>query len=111
MYFLFYNSKKYSFILLKSTKFNRSKIQKYLELLSETLNDVQITTSKFNLSISQENLNEWPLISDIRNLDDIIIIPIPQEIIQKHKDELVNIELPTNNHGNKDKIGASQISW
>ena len=40
MYFLFYNSKKYSFILLKSTKFNRSKIQKYLELLSETLNDV-----------------------------------------------------------------------
>ena len=39
----------------------------------------------------------------IRNLDDIITIPIPEEIVQKHKDELDNIELPTDEHCNKTK--------
>ena len=52
---LSYNSKKEIKITLKSTKFDRRKIQKYLELLSKTVDDVWKTTSKFNLTISQEN--------------------------------------------------------
>ena len=88
---------------MKSTKFDRRKIEKYLELLSKIVDDVWKTTSKFNLTLSQENLNKWPLSGDIRNLDDIITIPIPGEIVQKHKDELDNIELPTIKHGDKDK--------
>ena len=63
---------------MKSTKYNRRKIQKYLELLSQTVDDVWKNTCKFNLTISQENLNEWPESGDIRNLDDIITIPIPE---------------------------------
>ena len=35
-------------------------------------------TTKFNLTISQENLNEWLESVDIRNLDDIITIPISE---------------------------------
>ena len=66
---------------MKSTKFDRRKIEKYLELLSKIVDDVWKTTSKFNLTLSQENLNKWPLSGDIRNLDDIITIPIPGEIV------------------------------
>ena len=55
-----YNSNKESKITLKSTKFDRRKIQKCLELLSKTVNNVWKSTSKFNLTISQENLNKWP---------------------------------------------------
>ena len=99
LYFLLsYNLKKNSSILLKSIKYNRSKIQKCLELLNKIVDDVWETTSKFNLTISQYNLNEWP---DIRNVDDITTIPIPEEIVQKNKDELDNIELSTDKHGNK----------
>ena len=54
-YFL---NKKGSNILLKSTKYNRRKLQKCLELLSRTVDDILKITTKFNLSISQENLNE-----------------------------------------------------
>ena len=50
------------------------------------------TTTKFNLTNSQENLNELPKSGDIWNLDDIITIPIPDDIVQKHKDELKDIE-------------------
>ena len=39
----------------------------------------------------------------LRNLDDIITIPIPEEIVQKHKDGFDNIELPTDEYGNKTK--------
>ena len=81
-----YISKEYYSISLKSTKFNRRKIQECLELLSKTVDDVWKTTSKFNLTISQENLNEWPLSGDIRNLDGITTIRISEEIVQKHKD-------------------------
>ena len=49
---LSYNSKKEIKITLKSTKFDRRKIQKYLELLSKTVDDVWKSTSKFNLTIS-----------------------------------------------------------
>ena len=34
--------------------------------------------TKLNLTLSQENLNEWPESGDIRDLDDIITIPIPE---------------------------------
>ena len=96
---------------LKSTKFDRRKIQKWLELLSKTVDDVWKTTSKFNLTIYQENLNGWPLSGDIRDLDDMIIILLPEEIVQKHKDELDNIELPTVKHEEKDKYHNLFKDW
>ena len=79
MYFLFYNSKKYSFILLKSTKFNRSKVQNVLELFSKTVDYLWKTATNLNLNISQEHFNEWSLSGDIRNLDDVIIILISEK--------------------------------
>ena len=100
---LSFKSKQKSDIILKSTKYNRRKIQKCLELLSQTVDDVWKNTTKFNLTISQENLNEWPESGDIRNLDDIITIPIPEDIVQKDNDELKNIEISTDIHGNKAK--------
>ena len=48
-------------------------------------------------------MNKWHISGDIRNLDDIIIIPIPEDIVQKHKDKLDNIELPIVKHEEKDK--------
>ena len=48
-------------------------------------------------------MNEWPESGDIRNLDDIITIPIPQNILQEHKDESDNIEIFTDIYGNKAK--------
>ena len=48
-------------------------------------------------------MNKWPLSGDIRYLDDIITIPIPEDIVQRQKDELDNIELPTVKHEEKDK--------
>ena len=71
---------------MKSTKYNRRKIQKCLELLSKTVDDVWKNTTKFNLTISQENLNEWSESEDIRNLDDIITITMPENVVQKHND-------------------------
>ena len=64
-------------------------------MLSKTEDGVWKTTSKLNLTISQENLNKRPLSGDIRNLDDVITMHIPEEIVQKQKDELDNIALPT----------------
>ena len=46
------------FISLKTTKYDRRKIQKCLELLSQTVDNVWRNTSKFNLTIYQENLSE-----------------------------------------------------
>ena len=53
--------------------------------------------------MSQQNLNKWPESDDIRNLDNIITTFIPEESVQKYKDELDNIELPTDEYGNKTK--------
>ena len=89
---------------MKSTTFDRKKIQKCLELVPKTVDDVWKTAIKFNLTISQEIVNDRPLSGDIRNLDDIITILIPEEIVQKHKDELDDIELPTVKHEEKDKF-------
>ena len=46
------------FISLKTTKYDRRKIQKCLELLSQTVDNVWKNTSKFNLTIYQENSSE-----------------------------------------------------
>ena len=54
--------------------------------------------------MSQQNLNKWPESDDIRNLDNIITTFIPEESVQKYKDELDNIELPTDEYGNKTKV-------
>ena len=78
---IFWYNSQTSKMTLKSTKFDRRKIQKFLKLLSKTINAVWKSTSKFNLTICQENLNKWPLSGDIRNLDDIIITPIPEDIV------------------------------
>ena len=72
-------------------------------MLSKTEDGVWKTTSKLNLTISQENLNKRPLSGDIRNLDDVINIHIPKKIVQKQKDELDNIALPTVKHNVKHK--------
>ena len=40
---------------------------------------------------------------DIKNLDDIITILIPEEVLQKQKYGLDNIKLPTDEYGNKTK--------
>ena len=80
---------------MKSTEFNRRKIQKCLQLLSQTVDDVWRNANQFNLTISQENLNEWPESGDIRHLDDIITIPISEDTVQKHRYELHNIEQTT----------------
>ena len=48
-------------------------------------------------------MNKRPLSGDIRNLDDVITIHIPEEIVQKQKDELDNIALPTVKHNVKHK--------
>ena len=72
-------------------------------MLSKTEDGVWKTTSKLNLTISQENLNKRPLSGDIRNLDDVITMHIPEEIVQKQKDELDNIALPTVKYNVKHK--------
>ena len=86
MFCIIFQIKKDSDIILKTTKYNRRKIQKYLELLSQTVHDEWKNTTKFKLTISQENLNEWSESGDIKNLDDTITIPIPEDIVHKHKD-------------------------
>ena len=48
-------------------------------------------------------MNKLSLSDEIRNLDYIITIPIPEYIVHKHKDELNNIELPTVKHEEKGK--------
>ena len=54
---LSFKSKKDCSISLKSTKYNRSKIQKFLELLSQTVDDEWKNTINLNATLSQENLN------------------------------------------------------
>ena len=42
---------------------------------------------------------------DITHLDDIITTPIPEEVLQKHKDGLDNIKLPTEEYGSASILG------
>ena len=55
-------------ISLKLTKYERRKIERYLELLSKAVNDLWKFTRDFNITVSQENLNKWSVSGDINNL-------------------------------------------
>ena len=83
---------KKSKIILKSTKFKRIKIQRCLELLSCTVEGVWKEKESFKIKISQENLETLPGSWDIRDLDEIVTIPIAEEIVQSEKRNLENIE-------------------
>ena len=68
---LSYEIKKKSKISLKSIKFERIKIQRYLELLSCTMEGVWKEKDEFKIKISQENLEKRPESGDIRYLDEV----------------------------------------
>ena len=82
---------KRSSITLKSAKFERIKIQRCLKLLSYTLEGVW-KKDEFKIEISQEKLDKWPEIGDIRHLDEIVTIPICEAIVKGDKMGLENIE-------------------
>ena len=100
--------KKKSKIVLKSTKFERKKIQRCLELLSCTVEGVLKEKESFKINISQENLEKWPENGDIRNLDEVVTIPIAEEIVQGEKSDLEDIEKTNSIFQNKkDDNGAT----
>ena len=92
---LSYKSKKDSDIILKSTKFEKIKIQRCLELLSYTVENVWKSSNDFKIEISQNNLDKWPLSGDIRHLDDVPTIPISEDILEKHDKDLDYLKLET----------------
>ena len=92
---LSYKSKKDSDIILKSTKFEKIKIQRCLELLSYTVENVWKSSNDFKIEISQNNLDKWPLSGDIRHLDDVPTIPISEDILEKHDKDLDDLKLET----------------
>ena len=53
---------------LKSTKFERKRIQKALYLLSQTVEGVWKKTDDFNIEISEEKLKQWPEKGDLADL-------------------------------------------
>ena len=61
-------------------------------MLSCTVDGVWKDNDNFTIEISQENLDKWPESGDIRDLDDIVTIPIPEDVIQSDKINLDNIE-------------------
>ena len=79
-YFVLSYEAKKSKIILKSTKFERIKIQRCLELLSGTVKGVGKEKESFKIKIVLENLEKWPESGDIRDLDEVVIIPIAEEI-------------------------------
>ena len=83
---------KKSKITLKSTKFEWIKIQRCLELLLCTVEGVWKEKETFKIKISQENLEKWPEIGEIRDLDEVVTVPIAEEIIQSEKRDLEDIE-------------------
>ena len=44
------------------------------------------------IKISQEHLEKWPESGDIRDLDEVVTISIPEEIMQSDKRNLEYIE-------------------
>ena len=91
-YFVLSYEAKKSKIILKSTKFERIKIQRCLELLLCTVEGVWKEKETFKIKISQENLEKWPEIGEIRDLDEVVTVPIAEEIIQSEKRDLEDIE-------------------
>ena len=54
---------------LKSTKFERRRIQRALELLSLTVDGVWKKTQDFHIEISQEKLKKWPEKGDLADMN------------------------------------------
>ena len=46
----------------------------------------------FKIKIIQENLEKWPGSGDIRDLDEVVTIPIAEELLQSEKRDLEDIE-------------------
>ena len=82
---LSYEIKKKSKISLKSIKFERIKIQRYLELLSCTMEGVWKEKNSFKIENAQENLEKLPESGNVIDLDEVVTIPIPEEIVQSEK--------------------------
>ena len=105
---LSYEAKKKSKIILKSTKFERIKIQRCLELLSCTVEGVWKEKESFKIKNSQDNLEKWPESGDIRDLDEVVTIPIAMKIVQSEKRDLDDIEKENSSFQNKnDDNGAT----
>ena len=64
--FLLYSVKNKNTVSLESTKFEQKGVQRCLELLSCTVDDVWKPTSSFQLNISHENLIKRPISDDIK---------------------------------------------
>ena len=84
-YLYYYMRPKKSKITLKSTKFERVKIQRCLELLSFTMEGVWKRKESSKIKISDFFLGKWPESGDIRDLDEVVTIPIHEEIVQSEK--------------------------
>ena len=83
---------KKSKIILKSTKFERIKIERCLELLICTVEGVWKEKESFQIKKIQENLEKWPESGYIKDLDEVVTIPIAEEIVQSEKRDLEDIE-------------------
>ena len=46
----------------------------------------------FKIEISQENLEKWQENGDIRHLDDVVTISIPEDIVKNDKKDLEDIK-------------------
>ena len=62
----------------------------------------------FKIEISQENLEKWPTNGDIRHLDDVVTISIPEDIVKNDKRDLEDIEKTNSSFQNvNDENGAT----
>ena len=62
----------------------------------------------FKIEISQENLDKWPENGDIRHLDDVVTISIPEDIVKNDKRDLEDIKKTNSRFQNvNDENGAS----
>jgi len=62
----------------------------------------------FKIEISQENLEKWPTNGDIRHLDDVVTISIPEDIVKNDKRGLEDIKKTNSSFQNvNDENGAS----
>ena len=61
-------------------------------MLSCSVEGVLKDKNNFKIELSQENLDKLPKHGDIRHLDDVVTISIPEEIVQSDKRDLEDIE-------------------
>ena len=92
---LSYEAKNKSKISLKSTKFERIKMQRCLKLLLFTVEGVWKEKNDSKIDLSHDNLEKWLEHGDIRDLDEVdevVTISILEEIVQSDKRDLEYIE-------------------